>query len=356
MARRELASKPKDMDRMIDHFGVTVDWRGASVNALTTIALQADYSGCGYFWVPEAWGLEAFSSIGHLLSVTKRIKIGTGIVNIFSRSAGTIGMACATMNQIAPQRFLLGLGTSGRGLVEAFHGSKFEGAFKRTEEYVKVIRQVQSGEQVDHTGDILKLARFRLYTSPVVPPVPIYLGAIGEKNLELASRIADGAIVTFYPISKLRDCFSLVNKESKSKKKQVFSYIPIRIVSNEREEASAKSEISKLISFYIVSMGSYYAKNLIRLGLGKQVEEFKSAAANANSDSETTSARISDELLSDFCLIGTPKQILDGIARIPNEIHPVFAFNASSPKDGDSSARAIREISVEMGSRKLRQI
>ena len=150
---------------------MTVDWRGATIDALNTIALQADYSGCGYFWVPEAWGLEAFSTIGHLLTITRQIKIGPGIVNIFSRSAATIGMSCATLNQLAPGRFVLGLGTSGKGLVEYFHGAKFEKKFKRMNEYVEVIKKVSSGQIVEYNGEILKLSRFRLYGQALSSPI-----------------------------------------------------------------------------------------------------------------------------------------------------------------------------------------
>ncbi len=341
---------------MIERFGVTIDWRGASLEALTTIALQADHSGCGYMWVPEAWGLEAFSSIGHLLSVTKRVKIGTGIVNVYSRSAGTIAMACSTLNQLAPQRFLLGLGTSGKGLVEDFHGVKYEKGLKRTEEYVSVIKKIESGEQIDHEGEIVKLRRFRLFTAPVKPPTQIYLGAIGEKNLSLAGRIADGAIVTLYPISKLAEAHALMNQDSGSgKKKRIFAYIPLCLTWNEREETSAKSELAKFVSFYIASMGKYYAKNLARFGYGKQVEEIQAAVSSGASTLEA-SKKISDEFLNDFALIGTPSKVLDRVVLIPDGIHPVFAMSATSPSDGDASARSIRELSAELASKQPRVI
>jgi alkanesulfonate monooxygenase SsuD/methylene tetrahydromethanopterin reductase-like flavin-dependent oxidoreductase (luciferase family) len=340
---------------MIERFGVTIDWRGASLDALTTIALQADHSGCGYLWVPEAWGMEAFSTIGHLLSITKRIKIGTGIVNVYSRSAGTIAMACSTLNQLAPSRFLLGLGTSGRGLIEDFHGLRYEKALKRTEEYVSAIRKIETGEPIDHEGEIVKLARFRLYTTPVKPPTQIYLGAIGEKNLSLAGKIADGAIVTLYPISKLGEALGLVNQGNPSTKKKVFAYIPIRLTRNEREEAAAKSELAKFFSFYIASMGRYYSRNLARLGFAKQVEEI-SGAVSSGAGTLEASKKITDDFLNDFALIGTPAKILDRVVSIPDGIHPVFALGATSLSDGDTSARSLREMSMELASKKPRKI
>ncbi|MDG7000452.1 MAG: LLM class flavin-dependent oxidoreductase [Nitrososphaerota archaeon] len=326
---------------MLERFGVTFDWRGASIEAITTIALQADHSGCGYFFVGEAWGLEAFSTVGHVLTITKRIKVGTGVVSIYSRTPATIAMACATLSQLAPGRFLLGIGTSGQGLVEAFHGIKFDKPFKRTREYVDAIRKIQSGEFVDYSGKS-QPPRIRLFTTPAIPPIPTYLGAIGEKNLALSGEISDGAIVTMYPISKLVHCRDMVRQGNASKK--VFAFIPIKITSNDREESSGKMEVSKLVSFYISSMGKYYAQNLIKLGYEKQVNEIKQAAI-AGGTSEAARV-ISEDFLREFGLVGTASQIIDRLARFPEGVNPILAFNASTAKDGGVAARAIRELSV----------
>jgi alkanesulfonate monooxygenase SsuD/methylene tetrahydromethanopterin reductase-like flavin-dependent oxidoreductase (luciferase family) len=339
---------------MIDQFGVTVDWRGATIEGLTSISLQADYSGCGYLWVPEAWGLEAFSTLGRLLSITKRIRIGTGVANIYSRTAGTIGMACATLNQIAPGRFLLGLGISGKGLVESFHGVKFEKPFKRMQEYVEVIRKVESGGPVDYNGEILKLSKFRLFTAPAKQPVPIYLGAMGEKNLSLAGRIADGAIVTCYPLSKLGQCLDAVNQSDPSKKKRIFAFMHLRLVSNERDEAAAKLEVARFVSFYVASMGDYYAQNLKRLGFEKDVDEIR-AAASSGGTAEAAKI-VSEDFLKEFSLIGRPVEILARVADIPNNVHPVFVLDATSIKQADASARALRDISASLATHKQRAI
>jgi alkanesulfonate monooxygenase SsuD/methylene tetrahydromethanopterin reductase-like flavin-dependent oxidoreductase (luciferase family) len=339
---------------MIDRFGVTVDWRNAKVPALTTIALQADHSGCGYMWLPEAWGLEAFSTIGHLLTITKRIRVGTGVVSIYSRSAGTIGMACATLNQLAPGRFLLGLGVSGRGLVESFHGVRFEMPFKRMTEYVDVVRKTQSGQPVDYDGETLKLGRFRLYTTPAEPQVPIYLGAMGEKNLALAGKIADGAIVSCYPISKLGQCLTIVNEADELKKKKVFAFLHLRLVSNEREEEAAMIEVARFVSFYVASMGEYYAASLTRLGFGKEVQEIRSVASSSGS---TEAAKVvSPNFLKEFSLIGRSSEILERLAGIPEDVHPIFVLDASSQKQADVSARTLREISAALASEKRRPI
>ncbi len=305
--------------------------------------------------MPEAWGLEAFSTIGRLLSITKRTKLGTGIVNIYSRSAANIAMACVTLNQLAPGRFLLGLGVSGKQLVETFHGARYAKPFKRLQEYVDVIKGIQSGGQIDYDGEILKLAKFHLWAAPASPPVPIYLGAMGEKSLALAGKIGDGAIVTFYPLSKLGHAFETINQADPLRKKKVFAYIPLRLVNNERDEATAKLELAKTLAFYVVSMGKYYSENLSRLGYAKQVEEIKSAAGSGGNSSEVAKV-ISEDFLKEFALIGRPFQIFERLAKLPEGINPVFVLKASSSTEGDQSARALREVSVELASKKPRGI
>lgn len=291
----------------------------------------------------EAWGLEAFSTIGRIMSITKRIRVGTGVVSIYSRSPATIAMACATLNQIAPGRFLLGLGASGRGLVESFHGAKFENPFKRSEEYVEAIKKIQTGELVDYSGKD-QPGKIRLFTAPVNPPIPIYLGAIGERNLAFAGQVADGAIVTIYPLSKLTRCRDIVRQGNESKK--VFVYVPTLVTNNEREEEAGKLAISKLIAFYVASMGKYYAQNLIKLGYEKQVEEIRRVAALKGT---LEAARtIPEEFLRDFSLVGKPTHIIDKLAHFPDGVTPVLAFNASSPKDGEISTRAIRDLSAAL--------
>src|SRR5271157_5697974 len=155
--------------KILEKFGVTVAWQGSTIEGLSAIASEADKLGFGYFWLPEAWGLEAFSTVSHILGRTSSIRVGTGITNIYSRSAALIGMGCATFDQIAPGRFVLGLGSSGRAVIENWHGIDFSNPLSRTEEYVQVIRKVASGEEIEFNGDILKhQSKFRLFTKPMI--------------------------------------------------------------------------------------------------------------------------------------------------------------------------------------------
>lgn len=315
---------------MLERFGVTFDWRGATIDAVSNISKLADVSGFGYLWIPEAWGLEAFSTIGYLFGVTRNIKIGAGVVNVYSRSAATIAMASATLDQIAPRRFLLGLGTSGKRLVEGWHGMSFANSLERTTAYVEIIRMILKGEEARYDGESFKLSRFRLYSTPPQTDIEIHVGAMGEKNLALASKIADGAIVTLYPISKLGQCAESINQSSSNEKK-LFAYLPLRIVETDSERQEARAELSKYLAFYIASMGIYYAQNLSRLGFEREVEQI----LLARREKKETPFPISDELFDELCLVGSKGEILERVSKLPKGVYPVFGLDPKSPRQAN---------------------
>ncbi len=321
----------------LDQFGVTIDWQGATIPAITAVAAEADAHGFGYFWIPEAWGLEALSTAGYLLEATKKIRIGTGVLNVYSRSAALIGMSCATLDQIAAGRFMLGLGTSGRALVEDWHGMRFEKSLARTKEYVEVIRKVVKGETVDYDGQTLKLKRFRLFTKPIASSLEILLGAIGEKNLELAGEVADGAIVVHYPLSALKEAVKLVGKK-------IFAWYPLNIAESKEEEEKARFRIGRNIAFYVVSMGKYYARNLSRLGYSEDVARIKNA--HAVSGSKGAAAAVSDEVFEELAFVGSAESVREKIERrIPEGVLPVFGFSVATVEECSDAVKSLRLIS-----------
>ena len=323
---------------MNKNLGVTVSWQGATVPSVRSLALAAEELGFEYLWVPEAWGLEATSTIAHLLTVTNSIKIGTGILNVYSRSAALIGMTCATLEQISPGRTLLGLGTSGKSLVENWHGVQFARSLQRTKEYVEVIRKVATGEKVEFEGELLRLARFRLYTKPCSPP-PIFLGAIGEKNLKLAGRISEGAIVATYPISKLGHAARLVSEDGS---KKLFAYYPFRITSSKEEETLAKSEVAENIAFYVASMGSYYAKNLVNLGFDQSVR--KIADAHRLGGHRSAVSAVDESLVEELSLIGSLDVVAKKLAKMPENVVTVLGLRASSEEKASEGINSLKTL------------
>ena len=103
-------------------------------------------------WIPETWGMENFSMLSAVTNQTKTQKIGSSIINIYSRSPSLIAMGASTVDTLSDGRLILGLGTSSLPLVETFHGYKFEKPLQRMIECVEIIRLVLSGKKINYTG------------------------------------------------------------------------------------------------------------------------------------------------------------------------------------------------------------
>jgi len=154
-------------------------------------------------WIPETWGMENFSMLSMASMENGFSKIGSSIVNIYSRSPSLIAMGAATVDTISNKRLVLGLGTSSQPLVEDFHGAKFERPLKRMKEYVEIIQLILSGKTVNYPGEIFSLKNFSLLIKPPRDRIPIYLAAVNQKMVELTWKIADGVIFYLRPKSEI---------------------------------------------------------------------------------------------------------------------------------------------------------
>src|SRR6476469_9239221 len=140
--------------------------RNAPWPELLTYIKAVDELGYDTVFVPEAWGREAFTTLGWIAANTSRIRVGTGIVNVFSRTPALIAQSIATLDQISEGRAVLGLGTSGPVVVENWHGMEFRSGLRRTQETVEIVRLALTGAKVDYEGEIFKLKNFRIGTRP----------------------------------------------------------------------------------------------------------------------------------------------------------------------------------------------
>jgi F420-dependent oxidoreductase-like protein len=159
----------------------------------------ADRIGYDTLWVPEAYGSDAFTVLTQFACVTERIKLATGIVNVFSRSPALLGQTAASLDAISGGRFVLGLGTSGHQVVEGWHGVPFERGVRRMRETVEIVRSVLRRERLDYQGEIFELhGGLKLIGHPVRDSVPIYLATLTPSGIELAGEVADGWLPVFF--------------------------------------------------------------------------------------------------------------------------------------------------------------
>jgi Coenzyme F420-dependent N5,N10-methylene tetrahydromethanopterin reductase and related flavin-dependent oxidoreductases len=330
------------VDLSVLNVGIGFDWRGANLQAMARIARGAEEFGYDVVWVPEAWGVEAFSSIAHILTITGRVKVGAGIVNVYSRSATLIGMGSVTLNQIAPERFILGLGVSGRGLIERWHGLKFTDPLTRVVEYLEVIRKTASGERVDYAGKHLNLGGFRLFTQPLTKPLEVYLAALGDRSLKLAAEHFDGSILTMYPASKLNHALNITTSLNPNKRVYLFQPVALNTINNTPE---GMRQIVRTIVFYVASMGDYYHRNLSRLGFESVVEKIRVEYGAGRRDEAIKAA---EPLVDELALVGAPREVAEKLEAYPKQVTPVLMFKAENPEDVDIALKTMGALSEEL--------
>jgi alkanesulfonate monooxygenase SsuD/methylene tetrahydromethanopterin reductase-like flavin-dependent oxidoreductase (luciferase family) len=271
-------------------------------------------------WVPETWGMENFSMLGAVSSKTSSQKIGSSIINIYSRSPSTIAMGAATIDSLSDGRLVLGLGTSSIPIVESFHGNKFEKPLQRMKEYVEIIRLILSGKQINYDGDIFKLNNFTLLIKPQRNEIPIYVAAINKKMVDLAWSIGDGVIFYLRPLNEMRDTIS----KMQSKKKIDVTCQLITCVSENSEKAIQRAK--KTIAFYI-SVGEIYREFLAKNGYSAETknifEEFKKSGFTSNHE------LVTDSMLKSLAICGTSeecKQQLNDFLDVGID-QPILQFN-----------------------------
>jgi F420-dependent oxidoreductase-like protein len=160
---------------------------------------EADRLGYDSVWTAEAYGSDAATPLAWFAAHTTRIRLGAGILQMPARSPAMTAMTAATIDQLSGGRMILGIGSSGPQVAEGWHGQRFARQLQRTREYIEVVRLALERRRVEYHGETLELPlpdgpgkALKLTIAPVQDRIPIYLAAIGPRNVALAGEIADG--------------------------------------------------------------------------------------------------------------------------------------------------------------------
>ena len=257
-------------------------------------------------WIPETWGMENFSMLGLASKENKFSKIGSSIINIYSRSPSLIAMGASTVDTLSNGRLVLGLGTSSIPIVENFHGNSFDSPVQRMREYVEIIRLALLGKKINYSGKIFSLKDFSLLTKPIRKEIPIYLAAINQKMVELTWELANGVIFYLRPKSEMKETIAKMQE-----KRKIDTTLQIITCIHEDQE-KARTRAKKTLSFY-VAVGKIYREFLQSTGYSKEVqiiyEEYKKNGLN---DLEKF---VTEKMLDDLCIAGSPN---DAIKKLKN--------------------------------------
>ena len=248
-------------------------------------------------WIPETWGMEIFSMLGIASKQNRFSKIGSSIINIYSRSPSLIAMGAATVDTISKGRLILGLGTSSIPIIEDFHGQSFESPVQRMKECVDIVRLALSGKKINYSGKIFSLKDFSLLVKPLRNEIPIYLAAINKKMVELTWDIADGVIFYLRPKDEMKKTVTNMQKIKKiDTSLQIITWI-------DHDYEKAINRAKKTLSFYI-AVGTVYREFLHSNGYSEETQIiYNEYTKNGLENLETF---VPDKMLNDLCIAGTP--------------------------------------------------
>ena len=276
-----------------------------------SIAQQADRLGYHSFWTGESWGRDVFTVLTMVACHTKNLRLGAGIVNVFSRTPAIIAQTVASLDILSKGRAILGLGSSGRIVVENWHGVPFDSPLARTREYIDIIRVALAGEPVNHQGKFYQMDRFRMISPPVQERVPIYIASLGPKNLALTGELADG----WLPIWAHRDRIPEIKEDIGAAAAKagrniadvtVAPYIMCYAASDSQDLAHGDRLLRDHMAYYIGGMGSYYFDSFSRAGFAGEAQAVREAWSSGNR--EQAGAAVSDRMLESVAVLGTPEQ------------------------------------------------
>ncbi|MGH8940774.1 MAG: LLM class flavin-dependent oxidoreductase, partial [Actinomycetes bacterium] len=180
-------------------------WGAGNDRDNLVLAQEAERLGYDSAWAAEAYGSDAATVLAWVAAQTGRIDIGSAVFQIPARTPAMTAMTAATLDSLSGGRFRLGLGVSGPQVSEGWHGVRFDKPLGRTREYIEIVRMALARETLRHEGTHWTLPlpggpgkALKLTVHPVRERIPVYLAAVGPKNLELAGEVADGWLAIFF--------------------------------------------------------------------------------------------------------------------------------------------------------------
>ena len=301
---------------------------GATLADPAPLALEAERLGLACVWSAESYGSDAISVAAWVAARTTRIGIGTGVAQIPARTPATSAMTALTLDHLTSGRFRLGLGVSSPIVGEGWHGVPFNRPLTRTREYVQIVRDILKRERpLEFHGNVYDLPLggragrgkpLRSILHPFRPDLPIYLGAIGQKSVELAAEVADGWIPAFFAPAQAHVFAEALRRgfERGRRRREDFDVTPLVTVRIGDNLADCRTSVKRAIALYVGGMGykgdNFYAELVSRYGYDAHVRPIQDQFLAGNH--EAAAAAVPDALVDEVALVGPPARIADQLA------------------------------------------
>ena len=316
---------------------------GMAWREMRDAAVLAEDLGYSCISMGESWGEDALTSLAQLAAVTSRIRIGTSIVPVFARSPANLAMTALNMDRMSQGRFFLGLGTSGRLVIEDLHGEKFTKPLTRMREYIDIVRKATRGERLDHDGEFFHTKRFQLRLPPYRKDLPIYIAALSPPSLRLTGELADGWLPIFLAPSRMAAAVVELEAGAKAAGRRLsdIAISPQVSIYVTDDVAAARDRERPHIAFYIGGMGVFYHAYMHRIGFGADADRVR--AAFQAKERDRAAALVTDEMVDAVTILGSPAQCREQMQRFfdagAREVRLVF-----NEPDKTSYLRALRAV------------
>ncbi|MDX6650191.1 MAG: hypothetical protein QOI91_1921 [Solirubrobacteraceae bacterium] len=302
--------------------GVNVGYWGLGLTAEQQLAIVQEAERIGYesVWAAEAYGSDTATVLAWLAAGTEKIDVCSGIFQIPGRSAGMTAMTAATLDQLSGGRFRLGLGSSGPQVSEGWHGVRFGKQLQRTREYVEVVRMMLRRERVEYHGETIELPLpdgpgkpLKLTISPIQEEIPIYIAAIGPKNVALTGEIADGWLPIFFSPEHVQEFRPHLEEGAQRSGRSLddFDIAPTVNVLISDDVEAARDAMRPILALYVGGMGSrdknFYNQLMQRYGYEDAAKEVQDLYLEGKK--EEAAAALPAELIDTVTLVG-PKDVV----------------------------------------------
>jgi F420-dependent oxidoreductase-like protein len=292
--------------------------------------MALEQAGLDTVWVAEVYGFDSPTLMGYLAAKTETVEIGSAILNIYSRTPGLLAQTAAGLDNVSGGRAILGLGASGPQVIEGWHGLPYDKPIGRTREVVEVIRMALRRETLRYDGTSVKLPLpedqglglgkpLKLLTKPERPAVPIYLAALGGKNVELTAELADGWLPFMYAPEKAAGVWSKSLAAGKAKRSPDLA--PLEVVAGGMcaigDDVKALLDFARpMLALYIGGMGArgknFY--NQLACEYGYEAEAKKIQDLYLDGHKRDAEAVVPLELLEMVNLVGPEGYVKERIA------------------------------------------
>jgi F420-dependent oxidoreductase-like protein len=293
---------------------------GQSLQDRIELAVEAEKLGYDSAWAAEAYGTDCVTVLSYLAALTTKLKLGSAIMQIPGRSPGNAAMTAMTLDMLSGGRFIMGLGTSGPQVVEGWHGQPWGKPLGKTREYVGIVRAALRRDVVEHRGEHYQIPYdgpgssglgkpLKIMGRPLRADIPIYLAAIGPKNIALAAEIADGWMPIFFDPDRFDDVF----KPHLGETKPGFEIVPGVTVKIGEDVQALRDEVKPHLALYIGGMGArnknFYNNLFQRYGYEAEAKEIQDLYLGGK-QLEAIS-KVPDEFVDRVALVGPKEKVAE---------------------------------------------